>query len=411
MGPPRVLGGQREAGGVLLRARVRLHAGGLCRAGNRSPRPRVVRPPAGRDPLRADERALARPRDHELHRRARRRRPGHRAHGAGCGRRRTSTRSSAARAASPSRTSARTSTAVSSCATIATYGEVVHTFVARSDYDGPFLPGYQSLATNGAPGAGFGLLALDHVVGNVELGKMNEWVEFYERVLGFENIIHFTEENITTEYSALMSKVMADGERKIKFPINEPAEGRRKSQIQEYLDYNDGPGVQHVAMQTSDIVAHRRDAPRPRRAPAEDARGVLRGPARPRRRDRAGLRRPGAARHPRRPGRGRLPAADLHQERAGPADAVLRSDRAPRRARASARATSRRCSRRSSASRPSAGICRGDPWVARAGRSPAPLTPSGPTPRRSGRSAPRQQSARMRARARPAPPLRRSDPV
>jgi 4-hydroxyphenylpyruvate dioxygenase len=139
-------------------------------------------------------------------------------------------------------------------ASIATYGEVVHTFVARSAYTGPFLPGYRSLAANGAPAAGFGLLALDHVVGNVELGKMNEWVEFYERVLGFENIIHFTEENIHTEYSALMSKVMADGERKIKFPINEPAEGRRKSQIQEYLDYNDGPGVQHVALQTSDIV-------------------------------------------------------------------------------------------------------------------------------------------------------------
>jgi 4-hydroxyphenylpyruvate dioxygenase len=139
-------------------------------------------------------------------------------------------------------------------ASIATYGEVVHTFVARPEYAGPFLPGFRSLAANGAPGTGFGLLALDHVVGNVELGKMNEWVEFYERVLGFENIIHFTEENIHTEYSALMSKVMADGERKIKFPINEPAEGRRKSQIQEYLDYNEGPGVQHVALQTSDIV-------------------------------------------------------------------------------------------------------------------------------------------------------------
>ena len=101
---------------------------------------------------------------------------------------------------------------------------------------------------------GVGLAALDHVVGNVELGKMNEWVAFYERVLGFENIVHFTEENINTEYSALMSKVMSDGERKIKFPINEPAEGRRKSQIQEYLDYNDGPGAQHIAMQTTDIV-------------------------------------------------------------------------------------------------------------------------------------------------------------
>jgi 4-hydroxyphenylpyruvate dioxygenase len=138
---------------------------------------------------------------------------------------------------------------------IATYGEVVHTFVERGDYSGPYLPGYVSLSSNGAPGLGVGLVALDHVVGNVQLGKMNEWVEFYERVLGFENIIHFTEENIHTEYSALMSKVMADGSGKIKFPINEPAEGKRKSQIDEYLEFNEGPGAQHIAMQSSDIVA------------------------------------------------------------------------------------------------------------------------------------------------------------
>jgi 4-hydroxyphenylpyruvate dioxygenase len=137
---------------------------------------------------------------------------------------------------------------------IATYGEVVHTFVERSDYTGPHLPGYVSLSRNGAPPEGVGLISLDHCVGNVELGKMNEWVGFYERVMGFENIIHFTEENIHTEYSSLMSKVMSDGEGKIKFPINEPAEGKRKSQIEEYLDYNAGPGVQHVAMQTTDIV-------------------------------------------------------------------------------------------------------------------------------------------------------------
>jgi 4-hydroxyphenylpyruvate dioxygenase len=139
-------------------------------------------------------------------------------------------------------------------ATIATYGDVVHTFVERSDYAGAHLPGYRSLAENGAQREGVGLVALDHVVGNVELGKMDEWVGFYERVLGFENIVHFTEDNIHTEYSALMSKVMSDGERKIKFPINEPAEGRRKSQIDEYLEYNEGPGAQHVAMQSDDIV-------------------------------------------------------------------------------------------------------------------------------------------------------------
>jgi 4-hydroxyphenylpyruvate dioxygenase len=138
-------------------------------------------------------------------------------------------------------------------ASIATYGEVVHTFVARADYAGPYLPGYIEQHSNGA-GDAAGFTVLDHCVGNVELGKMDEWVGFYERVLGFENIIHYDDEQIHTEYSALMSKVMADGEGKIKFPINEPAEGRRKSQIAEYLEYNAGPGVQHVAIQTDDVV-------------------------------------------------------------------------------------------------------------------------------------------------------------
>jgi 4-hydroxyphenylpyruvate dioxygenase len=137
-------------------------------------------------------------------------------------------------------------------ASIATYGEVVHSFVARADYAGPFLPGYRPVEAD--DGGSVGLTALDHCVGNVELGKMDEWVGWYERVLGFENIIHYDDAQIHTEYSALMSKVMADGEGKIKFPINEPAEGRRKSQIAEYLDFNAGPGVQHVAIQTDDIV-------------------------------------------------------------------------------------------------------------------------------------------------------------
>ena len=137
---------------------------------------------------------------------------------------------------------------------IATYGETIHTFVDRADYGGPYLPGYVSVQPNGRAGAGVGLLALDHVVGNVELGKMNEWVEFYERTMGFTNIIHFGDEQIHTDYSALMSKVMADGAGKIKFPINEPAEGKRKSQIEEYLDFFESPGVQHVAMQSENIV-------------------------------------------------------------------------------------------------------------------------------------------------------------
>jgi 4-hydroxyphenylpyruvate dioxygenase len=136
-------------------------------------------------------------------------------------------------------------------ATIATYGDVVHTFVTRGDYAGPYLPGY---VDQEGDAAGVGLGALDHCVGNVELGRMNEWVGYYERVFGMTEMIHFSDEDISTEYSALMSKVMTDGEGRVKFPINEPAEGRRKSQIDEYLDFNAAPGVQHIAMATDDIV-------------------------------------------------------------------------------------------------------------------------------------------------------------
>jgi 4-hydroxyphenylpyruvate dioxygenase len=139
-------------------------------------------------------------------------------------------------------------------ATIGTYGETVHTFVNRSEYAGPYMPGYRATAVNGSPSSGVGLRMLDHVVGNVELGRMDHWVEFYERVFGMTNIVHFGDDQIQTEYSALMSKVMSDGSGKIKFPINEPAEGKRKSQIEEYLEFNGGPGVQHIAMQSTDIV-------------------------------------------------------------------------------------------------------------------------------------------------------------
>ena len=139
-------------------------------------------------------------------------------------------------------------------AAIATYGDNIHTFVNRSEYAGAYLPGYVSVSPNGGPARGVGLISIDHVVGNVELGRMDEWVEFYARVLGFTQLTHFSDEDISTEYSALMSKVMTDGEGKIKFPINEPAEGKRKSQIEEYLEFHGGPGVQHVAMQSEDIV-------------------------------------------------------------------------------------------------------------------------------------------------------------
>ena len=135
---------------------------------------------------------------------------------------------------------------------IATYGDTLHTFVNRGDYAGSYLPGYEPV--DGPAEGGAGLQAIDHCVGNVELGRMNHWVEFYEQVFGMTEMIHFSDEDISTEYSALMSKVMTDGEGKIKFPINEPAEGKRKSQIEEYLEFNHGPGVQHVALTSANIV-------------------------------------------------------------------------------------------------------------------------------------------------------------
>ena len=140
-------------------------------------------------------------------------------------------------------------------AAIATYGDTIHTFVERTGYEGAFLPGFVSVSTNGQAHGDAGLVNIDHIVGNVELGRMDEWVEFYERVFGMTNILHFGDEQIHTEYSALMSKVMSDGEGKIKFPINEPAEGKRKSQIDEYLEFYDGAGAQHIALASSDIVA------------------------------------------------------------------------------------------------------------------------------------------------------------
>src|SRR5919204_962801 len=136
---------------------------------------------------------------------------------------------------------------------IETYGETLHTFVERHDYRGPFLPGFQPVEEH-HPSADEMLLAIDHIVGNVELGHMEEWVSFYERVFGMTEMIHFSDEDISTEYSALMSKVVTDGKGRVKFPINEPAEGKRKSQIDEYLEFYEGAGAQHIAVATRDIV-------------------------------------------------------------------------------------------------------------------------------------------------------------
>jgi len=137
-------------------------------------------------------------------------------------------------------------------ADIAAYGDTVHRFVDRSGYGGAFLPGYR--AVERAEDAEPMLLTIDHIVGNVELGAMQGWVAYYEDVFGMTEMIHFTDEAISTEYSALMSKVVTSGDGRVKFPINEPAEGKRKSQIDEYLEFYEGAGAQHIALATRDIV-------------------------------------------------------------------------------------------------------------------------------------------------------------
>jgi 4-hydroxyphenylpyruvate dioxygenase len=144
---------------------------------------------------------------------------------------------------------------VARTATIAAYGDTVHTLVEHSDYHGTFLPGFEPCAAAGHDPNGEPLvLAIDHIVGNVELGAMDRWVHYYEDVFGMTEMLHFSDEAISTEYSALMSKVVSDGNGRVKFPINEPAAGRRKSQIDEFLEFYGGPGAQHVALATRDIV-------------------------------------------------------------------------------------------------------------------------------------------------------------
>ena len=139
-------------------------------------------------------------------------------------------------------------------ASIATYGDTIHTFVERDNYRGAFLPGFQPVDGDDLVARPVGLKHIDHIVGNVGWGEMNRWVDFYHDVMGFRLFKHFDDKDISTEYSALMSKVMSNGNERVKFPINEPARGRRKSQIEEYLEFNRGPGVQHIALATDNII-------------------------------------------------------------------------------------------------------------------------------------------------------------
>jgi 4-hydroxyphenylpyruvate dioxygenase len=142
---------------------------------------------------------------------------------------------------------------------IHTYGDTIHLFIERKNYSGAFMPGYQPWSKPHLKTADTGLLYVDHCVGNVDWNGMNPWVKFYEDVMGFKNILTFDDEDISTEYSALMSKVMSSGNGFVKFPINEPAEGKKKSQVEEYLEFYQGEGVQHVALATNDIVKTVRD--------------------------------------------------------------------------------------------------------------------------------------------------------
>jgi 4-hydroxyphenylpyruvate dioxygenase len=136
---------------------------------------------------------------------------------------------------------------------IHTYGDTIHMFIERKNYSGPFMPGYKQWKSNYNP-VDVGLLYVDHCVGNVDWGQMNTWATFYRDVMGFSQLISFDDKDISTEYSALMSKVMANGNMRVKFPINEPAEGKKKSQIEEYIQFYQGAGVQHIAVATDDII-------------------------------------------------------------------------------------------------------------------------------------------------------------
>jgi 4-hydroxyphenylpyruvate dioxygenase len=137
---------------------------------------------------------------------------------------------------------------------IHTYGDTIHMFIQRNNYNGPFMPGFKAWKSNYNPSE-VGLLYVDHCVGNVDWGQMNTWCDFYKNVMGFSQLISFDDKDISTEYSALMSKVMSNGNMRVKFPINEPAEGKKKSQIEEYIQFYRGAGVQHIAVATDDIIA------------------------------------------------------------------------------------------------------------------------------------------------------------
>ncbi len=235
-------------------------------------------------------------------------------------------------------------------ASIAAYGDTIHTFVERGDYNGPFLPGYRRMPEDPLARP-TGLLHIDHMVGNVGWNEMNRWVEFYANTMGFSLYQHFDDKDISTEYSALMSKVMANGNGRVKFPINEPAEGRKKSQIEEYLEFYHGPGVQHIALATDDILQTVAKLQQQGMEFLHRAAHLLHGAGGEGREDRRADRGVGEAGHPGGSRRRGLHAADFHASRLKTARRCSTKSFSARAAAVSAKGTSRRCLKPLSASR------------------------------------------------------------
>ena len=214
---------------------------------------------------------------------------------------------------------------------IHTYGEVVHLFIEREDYSGLFMPGFEKWESDLTSRSETGLQYVDHCVGNVGWNQMNPWVKFYEDVMGFRNILTFDDKDISTEYSALMSKVMSNGNGFVKFPINEPAEGKKKSQVEEYLEFYNGEGVQHIAIATKNIVETVEEIAETRARVPEYSFNLLRHVARSRRSHRRRSRAVKAARHSGRSRRRRLSASDFHQAGGRSADVIFRNHPTQRR--------------------------------------------------------------------------------
>ena len=332
--PRRVLGRQRPPGRRLLPRPVGLHAGRVQRPRDQGPRPGQLRHGPERHPVRVHGAADARRRDRRARPRPRRRRPRHRLRGrrrrVGLARDDDARRGlgprpdRARRRRGRRRSGRRRSTPTARCSTRSSIGATTH---------GAFAPGYREVKSPAPRPAGCRCSRSITASATSGSARWTQFVAFYRDVLGFAQLIHYDDKVIHTDYSALMSKVMTNGNGRVKFPINEPATGKKKSQIQEYLDWYRSPGCQHIALRTEDIVDDRPPAARQRRRVPRPAARVLRDAGRPRRRRRRPDRHARGARHRGRPRRGGLPPPDLHPPGPGPPDVLLRDHRAPRLAR------------------------------------------------------------------------------